>query len=518
MPSNPPSAAASPDAAESALAPYLRAIRAHPLLIGAVALACVLASVLWLAIRSPQYETTAQVLVTPVGQGEAAFTGLPILTDSVDPTRTLQTAATVLQSPRAAVATSRELSGWSVPAVEAAVTVEPQGESNIVAVTAKAGDPRTAAELANTYTRSALSVREADLGRQIDTRVAGLKEREASLDPDSEAAGVLAAQINQLESIRNGQDPNFSLLQSAGEGSATGASSKMILALALIAGLTIGVIAAVAVEHLNRRVRDEDEALMAYPLPVLARVPSLPTDVRDAASPALMSPMVIEAFRTVQVQLDLTGDDGRTVMVTSASAGDGKTTSAVNLAVTLRRAGYRVALLDFDLRKPDIGSRLDVSCDLAALVRLGAPLADVLVEAPDVPGLYVLSCRQGIDVSPMLEPLSRRIPELVESASELADYVVIDTAPIGIVSDALRVAAAVDDIVLVTRPGNTNRADLQRTRELLEHMGQTPTGMLVLGAARGSTTTYGYGPQRPAPPSSSGPSSGRRPAELDALS
>jgi Mrp family chromosome partitioning ATPase len=63
----------------------------------------------------------------------------------------------------------------------------------------------------------------------------------------------------------------------------------------------------------------------------------------------------------------------------------------------------------------------------------------------------------------------------------MADYVIIDTPPIGQVSDALRAAVTVDDIVLVTRPGNTDRTELQHTRELLDRMGHTPTGLLVIG-------------------------------------
>jgi Mrp family chromosome partitioning ATPase len=93
----------------------------------------------------------------------------------------------------------------------------------------------------------------------------------------------------------------------------------------------------------------------------------------------------------------------------------------------------------------------------------------------------VISAQPQGDVTPLLEAVGRHLPELLRTARELADYVIVDTPPLGRVSDALRAAMTVDDIVLVTRPGNTDRTELQHTRELLDRMGHTPTGLLVVG-------------------------------------
>jgi Mrp family chromosome partitioning ATPase len=89
----------------------------------------------------------------------------------------------------------------------------------------------------------------------------------------------------------------------------------------------------------------------------------------------------------------------------------------------------------------------------------------------------------------------RRIPEFIAEAKQLADFVIIDTAPLGAVSDALRVAGAVDDVVLVVRPGHTDRSEVRRARELLERLHHTPTGLVVVGQGRsgGGAGDYGYG-------------------------
>jgi len=98
----------------------------------------------------------------------------------------------------------------------------------------------------------------------------------------------------------------------------------------------------------------------------------------------------------------------------------------------------------------------------------------------------------------LLEALSRRLPELLKQAKELADYVILDTAPLGEVSDALRLADEVDDLIIVSRPGHTMRANFEIMRDLLEQTGHEPLGYLLLGVTGGITSAYyTYGlPQR----------------------
>lgn len=489
---------------DGAHAPFMRAVRAHPLLIAAIVLASIATSVAWLKTRTPKYEATAQILVTPVSN-DGSYAGLPVVTDSsADPARTLQTAATIVQSPQAAAGAVRKLgAGWSLATVGTAVDVQPRGESDIIAVTGTASHAVTAAALANAYAESALAVHASTLSEQASTQVSQLEARAKSLAAtDTAAASQIASQLTTLASVADGHDPNFSLLQAAPiPTAASGPSAKLIVLLAIIAGLVIGTGAATAVEYLNRRVRDEDELLALYPLPVLARVPNVPSAARDIVSPELLPPRVREAFRTLQVQLARTAGPveagaGRAIMFTSPSKGDGKTASAVNFALMLAAANFRVILFDFDLRKPDLGNRLRVRADFRDFFRTNATLDDLLVESRAAPNLRVISARPQGDVTPLLEAVSRRLPELLREARKLADYVIVDTAPLGPVSDALRVALAVDDIILVARPGSTDRTELQHTRELLERMGHTPTGLLIVGSNEVGNAYEGYGLER----------------------
>ncbi|MEA2449104.1 MAG: hypothetical protein QOG63_1036, partial [Thermoleophilaceae bacterium] len=272
--------------------------------------------------------------------------------------------------------------------------------------------------------------------------------------------------------------------------------SLMIIGLALIAGFILATGAALLIEMLDRRIRDQEELLHLYPLPILARIPPLPRSLRGKPmSPTTMPPAVREGFRTLLVQLEQHPTSPHTIMVTSATTGDGKTSSAISLAYALVGAGHRVILIDFDLRKPNVGAALGVQASSQGLVSLLASdttLADLLVSAPQLPPLKVVPAGTDGDVV-LLEALTRRLPDVLREAEELADFVILDTPPLGEVSDALRMADHVDGTIIVARPGNTDRGNFEVMHDLLEQSHQTPLGFVLVGVSQGASTYYTYG-------------------------
>lgn len=478
--------------ATGALDPYRRAVRRHPLIVVLTVLVTVVAAIGYLSVRSSEYHATAQILVTPAAD-DPSLVGLPILTESVDPTRTLQTGATVLTSPRAAQLAAKRLgSGTSLAAVLSGVSVQPQGNSEVVAVTATADSGPSAARLANAYAQAALDARSESLKRQLATKLASVQTRQKALGKsDTAAAAALAGQVSTLQSLGDGQDPNFSLLQSASAPSApSGTKSWLVIVLAVLVGLALGTAAALAMEQLDRRVRDEDELSEQTNLPVLARVPL----DRHAGNDPLPAPPVLEALRSLQIQLEARTRNGesRAIVVTSPSEGDGKTTTAIALARTLASSGRRVILLDFDLRKSEIGARLGVRSDLLRMLRTDGRLSDILVTVPGTRQLRVLSPPAVGDVGALFDAYTRQLPQLVDQARQLADYVVIDTPPLGRVADALRLMSHVDEVLLVARPGTTDRRELSITLETLEQLGITPSGLIMVGGSRKVTGYYGF--------------------------
>jgi Mrp family chromosome partitioning ATPase len=495
---------------DSPFGSYVHAVRAHRWIFAAVLLAVVLGALLWVAARSSDYQANSQIIVNPLSPDDAAFIGLSVIKNSGDPTRTIQTAATLLRSPQAAALTASRMGpGWSSRRVLDAVHIEPVGESDILAVSATAGTPDGAARLANTFSRATLDVRDAQLRRQIAPVIARLRVTGRQLPKgDVSAAADVEQRLAQLEDVQSSGDPSVSLSRSAAPPtSPEGAPGWLILLLAIIGGtlLASGVVLIVA-RVLPARLRDERELSEILPAPVLARIPgpSRAWARRRRSSPLAVAPDVLAAFRNVQLQVSLLDGDHRRILLASPSPGDGRTACVVAFAVQLADAGQRVTLLDLDLREPRLARALGVvpRTDLGAALAPGGTLADALVE---VPGLPSVSVAPGIADTSMttLDELGRRLPKLLDKALLAADVVLMDTSPLGAVGDALRFVAAADDVLVVVRPDHTEIESLQVMRDMLARARTPPLGYLIVGQSR---PTGG-----PAPLQESAPA-GRRPA------
>ncbi len=462
---------------------YLSAVRARRGLVLAIVGVAVVGSLLGLAIRSPSYKANAELLVSPLPRGESAMSGLPQVQVGSDPAQTLETVARLVESPDAARATARRLGGqWTTQLVLKHVDVTPNGGSNVLLVGATADDSKLAARLANVFARAAVDLRDRRLRAQAAAALARANAQLAALpDKTSAEAQALELRIAELERVRAIGDPTLELLRGAAvPRSPDGLPAWAILILTALAGLVLAVAAAGLFDLIEPgRIDTEDEMGQIYPLPVLTRLPSLPRSRRTPGAPELR-----EALRTLQIQLELKEGRHRAIMITSASSGDGKTTTAFAFALQLAADGREVILVDLDLRKSDVARRFGVQAQqgLEALVEGSVPLADAVTAVPNAPGLSLLGAVRETDIS-MLEAVADQLPDIIEGATALADYVVLDTPPLGEVSDALTFTGAVDDILVVCRLGQTRRGSLQTTRDVLERIDVHPAGAIVIGGA-----------------------------------
>lgn len=455
----------------AALRSYARAIRARGGVVVAVTLAAIVVAAALLAMRTPTFTSTAQLLVTPLPQDDSAFLGTSLVRDSTDPTRTMQTAAALVASPAAAQRAARQL-GIDQRTVEQSVNVEPLGESNILSIAASSPTAEGAARLANAYAESVLGVRGDEIQRQVDAiiQTVGANPRPTSGDK---------SQLAELRAVRDRGDPTLLLSQPAQlPRSASGAPARLILVLAAVAGFTLGSIAALL---MLRRVADEDELIEVYPLPVLARVP---VGGRRPDSSALTSAPyeVIEAFRSLRLQLEFGDRHGGAILLTSASRREGKTVSTIDLARELTAVGRRVVLIDLDLRQPQLSARLGVvpGRDLLDVTRRRDPLADALREVPGAPLLH-LAAPTSVPDARNVERFETRLPALIDEARKVADYVLLDGPPLGEVSDALHAVPLVDHVLVVARVGRTSRAALETLRDLLRRANRVATGYVLIG-------------------------------------
>ena len=189
-----------------------------------------------------------------------------------------------------------------------------------------------------------------------------------------------------------------------------------------------------------------------------------------------------EAFRTVRAKIELMATDRapRHIAITSATNGDGKSTSAANLAIVAAQGGRRVCLVDGDLRRPTLHDLFGLpNVDgLASALAQGKPLHTV-AKASDIENLSIVVAGRGSHESfqDLLTP--QRLEKLLRESEPAFDLVLFDTPPVISVADALNVAAACDGVILVVRAGSVPFSVLRRAVEQIGHVKGRVLGVLL---------------------------------------
>lgn len=508
--------------AEQGLRRYATALRERLGLIVAVVLLTTAAAAAYLLVAPKTYEAASELFVTPVS-GDEVPPGVPLLRDSPDPTRDVETAAKLVTSRDVAARVRNELGLRASPEeLLAKIEAQPIAQSNIVAVTARDGSADGAADLANAFGSAVVADRTEQLHRQLDGLILRLRARVAA-DPQASGSGstgaTLADQVAQLETLRAGDDPTLELETKAAP--PTGAASprtRLTLLAGVLAGLILGVGGAFALHAIDPRLRREEQLRERYTLPILARIPRemrARTSVlgarrfrigprrrrRRALAPGQLSPATLESYRTLRAMVTArspAGREGRSLLVTGPSPSEGKTTTALNLASSFALAGNRVILIEADFRRPTVGDALGVKAfqgiGKVLLGNVGLEQALVPTE-PFGDQLRVLLVERADEWLPEVLSLPTAA-SLLKEAERLADFVIVDSPPLTEVIDALPLAQQVDDVVVVVRLGSSRLTQLERLVELLSQNNIHPSGFALVGVGSSEKETYYLSGQR----------------------
>lgn len=282
---------------------------------------------------------------------------------------------------------------------------------------------------------------------------------------------------------------------------ASSPNKKLNLAAGLFAGLVLGIALAFLRERLDDRLRGRGDLEEVSGSPVLAVIPKVP-GWRHRQEPKLVTleqpkSTSAEAYRTLRTSILFAAAQRglKTIMVCSPMAGDGKTTTASNLAVALADARKRVVLVSADLRKPRLHRFFGLENDVGLSNILGGeaqpwePLKD-----PKVENLRVLTSGP-VPARPGELLQSEQMGELLAGLREVADFVIIDTAPVLLVADAASLSPLVDGVLLVADAETSTRGSVAHAREQLEQVGAPLIGT-VFNNFDPSKARYGYGSYR----------------------
>jgi capsular exopolysaccharide synthesis family protein len=208
-----------------------------------------------------------------------------------------------------------------------------------------------------------------------------------------------------------------------------------------------------------------------------------------------------EALKALRTNLMFSGADIKAVALTSFSASEGKSTISFQLAASLAQAGKRVLLMDADLRKSVMASRMRIRGKVEGLSHFlsGMANANELINETDVPGLYIMFA--GARVPNAAELLGHpNFGKLVSALKTTFDYVIVDAAPIGQVIDCAVMGPVLDGVMLVIDTTHNSYKLERRMKQQLEMSGAKILGAILnrvdfadKGGYYGKAYGYGYG-------------------------
>jgi capsular exopolysaccharide synthesis family protein len=272
--------------------------------------------------------------------------------------------------------------------------------------------------------------------------------------------------------------------------SAVSPNIPLNLALGAVVGLIFGVGIAFFLEYLDTSVKTLEDVERYLQVPVLAVIPK---DVGVLYKQSGMSPDA-EAYRILRTNIEFNrkNPEDNAITVVSGGAGEGKSTTLVNLAYICAQGGYTTLMIDADLRRPRLHTFFDInnSVGLTNYLTTELMLEDVILQTP-VDNLYFMP--SGIlpaDAAGILN--SRRMSELIQDVKQRFDLVLIDSPPILGVSDASVLASEVDLTMIVVQHRKLPRNMLMRVKQAVENVGGHVIGVVLNNVDVRSDSQYQY--------------------------
>jgi len=294
----------------------------------------------------------------------------------------------------------------------------------------------------------------------------------------------------------------------------------LVVGLSLLLSLGAGIGFAFFLDYLDDSVRSTDDVENYLHLPSVAVIPELATGRQKRAlslaarssrlgvnngngsGEVLLTELekrspIAEAYRHLRtsILLSTAGRPPRTLLITSSAPSEGKTTTAVNTALSLAEMGARVLIIDADMRRPRLHSIFNLNNDRGLSGLLSSEPADAAItsaiQRKDDSGLFVLTAGP-LPPNPAELIGSEQMLKLMSAVSQRFTHVIVDSPPVAAFTDGVLIASMVDGVLLVVSSGKNSRKVVARARKLLQDVGARIIGVVLNKVEATSSHSYYY--------------------------
>ena len=443
---------------------YLRILHKNWILI----VACVLLGIAGASAVSiastPKYVSTTELYVSVRSGSESATSELAQGTTFAR--QAVTSYVSIVDSARVLEPVIEELGlGMSVQQLAESISASSPLNTVLIKIEVTDDDPARAAEIANS------------VGASFSDIVVNVLEKPEGIDTTSP---VKIETVQPAVPATSPASPNVPLQ----------------LGLGVLLGLAIGVGAAVLRTVLDTRIHSSHDIELVTDKPMLGGI-SFDPDARKRPLVVHSDPRSprAESFRTLRTNLQFVNIDGGppSFVITSAVPGEGKSTTAANISISLAEMGAKVVLVDGDLRLPRVAEYMAIEggAGLTDVLIGRVPLDDVLQKWGRGQLFVLPSGRVPPNPSELLG--SANMARLLSDLTSTFDYVIIDAPPLLLVTDAALLSKLAGGAILVAASGRTKRSEIASAIRALDHVGSKLLGVVVTMLPTKGPDAYGYG-------------------------